>query len=401
MANPTSQSKVRPVDETFEADANAAPQARADAEAPAAPVAQAPVAAEPVKAKKRKNFVLPLIVIAALAGGAYYGHDWWIEGRFMISTDDAYIGGDITNIAPKTAGYVSHVSVIANQHVKKGDVLVSLDDGDYKIAAEQAEAAVATQKLALARYDAQIDAAKATLAQGQASKAVLEATLRGATITEARASKLAANNAGTIADLDNAKVALDQAKANLIGADSTIASANANIAVVIAQKAEAQSEIRSLQLAADKADRDLAFTVLKAPFDGVVGNIAVQDGDYVTAAQKLAALVPVTELYIDANFKETQLAGIHPGADVKIEVDALNGEVIHGKVASISPASGSVFSLLPAENATGNFTKVIQRVPVRVAIPKEALETGHLRAGMSVVVEVDNRTGDPSKHLPE
>ncbi len=190
---------------------------------------------------------------------------------------------------------------------------MTLDAGDYKIAVEQADAAIATQKLALQRFDAQIQAARAALAQAEASKTALQATLRGAEITEQRASKLAANNAGTVADLDNAQVALDQAKANLAGADSAIASANANIAVVTAQKAEAESQIRSLELSKDKAARDLSFTVLKAPFDGIAGNIAVQDGDFVSAGQKLAALVPSTELYVEANFKETQLAASIPG----------------------------------------------------------------------------------------
>ncbi|MDH6265468.1 membrane fusion protein (multidrug efflux system) [Rhizobium sp. SG_E_25_P2] len=395
MANPSSSAKVRTVDEGF--------QAEPTVEAPHAPTAPAQASdAMPAKAKSKgatKKVVLSLMLIAGLAGGVYYGHDWWVEGRFMVSTDDAYIEGDITNIASKVSGYVAHVDVVANRRVKKGDPLVTLDAGDYRIAVEQADAAIATQKLALARFDAQIEAARASLAQADASKTALQATLRGAEITEQRASKLAANNAGTVADLDNAKVSLDQARANLLGADSAIASAKANIAVVTAQKAEAESEIRSLELSKDKAARDLSFTVIKAPFDGVAGNIAVQDGDFVSAGQKLAALVPVTELYVDANFKETQLAGIHPGAAVTLEVDALGGEILHGEVVSIAPASGSVFSLLPPENATGNFTKVIQRVPVRIRLPKDALESGHLRAGLSVIAEVDSRTGDPTRRL--
>ena len=290
-------------------------------------------------------------------------------------------------------GYVAKVNVVANQHVKAGDVLVTLDNGDYRIAAEQAEASIATQKLALERFDAQIAAAKATLAQAEASKTALQATLRGAEITFKRADVLAAKNAGTVADRDNAEVALDQAKANLIGSDSAIASARANIAVVTAQRSEAESQIRSLELTKAKAERDLSFTVLKAPFDGVVGNLAVQTGDYVSSGQRLASLVPVDQLYIEANFKETQVAWIKPGAEVSVHVDAIEDHVIKGKVESIAPASGAVFSLLPPENATGNFTKVIQRLPVRIALPKAALESGNLRAGLSVVVDVDSRTG--------
>ncbi|MDB5524383.1 MAG: HlyD family secretion protein, partial [Rhizobium sp.] len=364
-------------------------------------VAAPPAAvATPEPAKKKgflRRLILPVIVLAAIGAGSWYGHQWWINGRFMVSTDDAYIEGDITNIAPKVTGYVAKVNVVANQHVKAGDVLVTLDNGDYKIAAEQADAQIDTQKLALVRFDAQIAAARSAVAQAEAQKTALEATLRGAEITERRQTDLATKKAGIGADLDNARVALDQAKANLVGADSAILSAQANIAVVTAQRAEAESQIRSLQLTKTKAERDLSFTVLKAPFNGVVGNLAVQRGDLVSPGQRLAALVPVDQLYIEANFKETQVADIKLGAEVEIEVDAISNHKIKGVVASIAPASGAVFSLLPPENATGNFTKVIQRLPVRIAIPKDALDAGNLRAGLSVVVAIDSRTGEGTR----
>ena len=393
MARSTTNAKVRAVeDDNMEAAAES--EAPIKMEAPAQAVHAPAAAAEKPKRKGLiRRLILPVIVLAATGGGAWYGHEWWINGRFMVSTDDAYVEGDITSIAPKVTGYVAKVNVVANQHVKAGDVLVTLDKGDYKIAAEQAEASIATQKLALERFDAQIAAAKAALAQAEASKAALQATLRGAEITFKRADTLAAKNAGTVADRDNAEVALDQAKANLIGSDSAIASARANIAVVTAQRSEAESQIRSLELTKAKAERDLSFTVLKAPFDGVVGNLAVQTGDYVSSGQRLASLVPVDQLYIEANFKETQVAWIKPGAEVSVHVDAIEDHVIKGKVESIAPASGAVFSLLPPENATGNFTKVIQRLPVRIALPKAALESGNLRAGLSVVVDIDSRTG--------
>jgi membrane fusion protein (multidrug efflux system) len=368
----------------------------AEAEAPV--TTGAPAAAEPVAAPARKkrgirSLILPVLLLAAVGAGGYYGNEWWKEGRFMISTDDAYVEGDITNIAPKVTGYVASVNVVANQHVRAGEALITLDSGDYTLAAEQADAQIATQKLALSRFDAQIDAARAAVTQAEAQKTALQATLRGAEITEARQQDLASKKAGTQADLDNARVALDQARANLAGADSAILSAKANIAVIMAQKAEAQSQIRSLELTKAKAERDVGFTVLKAPFDGIVGNLAVQQGDLVSSGQRLAALVPVDKLYIEANFKETQVAGIKPGAEVKIHVDAIEDHVITGKVDSIAPASGAVFSLLPPENATGNFTKVIQRLPVRIVLPKDALDKGNLRAGLSVVVDIDSRTG--------
>ncbi|WP_436014751.1 HlyD family secretion protein [Rhizobium sp. LjRoot254] len=385
---------VHVVDDNMEAAAESETPIRMEAPATAS------VAAEQATPKKKSNLgrrlVLSALVLAAIGAGSWYGHAWWVDGRFMISTDDAYIAGNITNIAPKVMGYVAKVNVVANQQVKAGDVLVTLDNGDYRIAAEQAEAQIATQKLALKRFDAQIEAAQASVKQAEASQTALQATLRGAEITLSRQQDLATKKAGIRAELDNAKIAVDQAKANLAGADSAILTAQANISVVSAQKAEAESQIRSLELTRDKAERDLSFTVLKAPYDGVIGNLAVQDGDLVSPGQRLAALVPVEQLYIDANFKETQVEGIKPGAKVAIHVDAIDDHVIEGIVESISPASGAVFSLLPPENATGNFTKVIQRLPVRIAIPTAALDTGNLRAGLSVVVDIDSRTGDAS-----
>jgi membrane fusion protein, multidrug efflux system len=393
MARSTSKvAAVHVVEDNMEADAKSEAPIKMEA-----PVAQpAAVAAQP-KPKKRgivRRLILSVAVLGALGAGGWYGHQWWMDGRFMVSTDDAYVEGDITNIAPKVTGYVAEVNVVANQHVKAGETLVTLDNGDYRIAAEQADAQIATQKLALVRFDAQIAAAQSSVAQAEAQKTALEATVRGAQITLDRQQELATKKAGIRADFDNAQVAYDQAKANLAGADSAIASAKANIAVVTAQRAEAESQIRSLELQKSKAERDLSFTVLKAPFDGVVGNLAVQTGDLVSPGQRLAALVPIENLYIEANFKETQVADIKPGAKVKIEIDAIEGHELEGTVESISPASGAVFSLLPPENATGNFTKVIQRVPVRIALPKAALESGHMRAGLSVVVAVDSRTGD-------
>jgi len=155
--------------------------------------------------------------------------------------------------------------------------------------------------------------------------------------------------------------------------------------------------VKSLELARDKAARDLSFTTLRAPFDGVIGNLSGKKGDLVSPGQKIAALVPVHELYIDANFKETQLASIKTGETAHIYVDAIDGTKFDGKVASVAPASGAVFSLLPPENATGNFTKIVQRVPVRIMIPKEALESGKIRAGLSVVVDIDTRTAPGQK----
>jgi membrane fusion protein (multidrug efflux system) len=379
-------------------DANAAQgEARKAEPTVEQPAAGAPATAAPAApAKKKRGFILPIVALALLAGGGWYGYDWWTTGRFMVSTDDAYIQGDIATISPKVTGYVAKVNVVANQQVKAGDVLATLDNGDYQNALDQANAAIDTEKLSLSRIDAQVEGAKASLAQAQASKVSLEAAVRGAELTQKRQSELSAKSVGTAADLDAANVALDQAKANLVGGDASIKSAEANITILEAQRREAEGQVRTLEIQRDKAARDLSFTVLKAPYDGIVGNRSLQEGDLVSPGQRLMAIVPVRQLYIDANFKETQIQHLVPGSKVKVHVDAYDDHAIEGTVESIAPASGAVFSLLPPENATGNFTKIIQRVPVRIALPQDALDSGRLRAGLSVVVDVDTRTA-PNK----
>lgn len=359
-----------------------------------APAQEAPAsaqAAEPEK-KKRRSFVLPIVALALLGAAGWYGYNWWTDGRFLISTDDAYVEGDIAVIAPKVSGYVAKVDVVANQEVKAGDVLLTLDDGDYRNALEQAQAQLQTQQLSLARIDAQIAGAQASLQQAVAQKGSLDAALRGADINLKRASELQSKDVGTVASTDNAQIAMEQARANLVAGEASVVSAQANIDLLKAQRKEAEGSVKTLELARDKAARDLSFTVLRAPYDGVIGNLSVQTGDLVSVGKRLASLVPMDDLYIDANFKETQLAQIEPGSKVRVHVDAFGDHDIEATVQSISPASGSVFSMLPPENATGNFTKVIQRVPVRIVFSKEDLAKHRLRAGLSVVVDVDTRT---------
>lgn len=365
--------------------------------APAAPAQAAAATPQPAEQaakprRRRPNLVLPVILLAILGGAGWYGYGWWTDGRFLVSTDDAYIQGDIAIISPKVSGYVEKVNVVANQEVRAGDPLVTLDGGDYRLALSRAETAIEAARLAVTRIDAQIVGAEAALKQAEAQQGALAAAVRGAEINEKRASGLAAKSVGTTADVDNARVALEQARANLVAGEAAVSSAKANIGLLQAQRHEAVNTIHAQELARDQANRDLGFTVLKAPYDGIVGNLAVQTGDLVSAGKRLAALVPLTELYIEANFKETQISELEPGSKVRVHVDAFEKHDITGTVQSISPASGSVFSMLPAENATGNFTKVIQRVPVRIALPAEALADRHLRAGLSVVVDVDTRT---------
>ena len=362
------------------------PRAEAPArqEAPASsPVTTSP-AAPKAKGGGRRRVILSGVGVVALVGAAWYGYNYVTVGRFMVSTDDAYVGGDIATISPKVSGYVAKVDAVANQAVKAGDPLVTLDDGDYRIARDLAQATIDTQNLTLKRIDAQIEA------QAQKNSAV--AGQKNTALAQQRAQSLTNSSVSTQATLDAANAALEQANANVAAADAAIAAASANVTVLEGQRAEAASALKSDQLALDKASRDLSFTVLRAPYDGVVGNLSVQKGDLVSSGMKLAAVVPTSQLYVDANFKETQLSQLVPGEKVAIKVDADDTAPIEGTVQSLAPASGSVFSLLPAENATGNFTKVVQRVPVRIALPADVLASGKLRAGLSVVVEADTRT---------
>ena len=352
----------------------------------------APAAPAKPKGGSRRRIVVSVIALLALAGGGWFGNNYYTVGRFMVSTDDAYIVGDITTISPKVTGYVTQVNVVANQAVKAGDALVTLDDGDYRIARDQAQATIDIQHLTLARIDAQITGAGAAVTQAEAQKTALQAAQHNAQLAFDRSTELTARAVVSQADLDKATAALDQANANIAAGDAQIAAAEANVGVLQAQRAEAAGAIKSQELALQKAERDMSFTVLRAPYDGIVGNMAVQTGDLVSPGARLAAVVPVDALYVEANFKETQLANLVPGEEVSITVDAIGAEPIHGTVVSLAPASGSVFSLLPAENATGNFTKVVQRVPVRIALPADALATGKLRAGLSVTIEADTRT---------
>ncbi|MER9317980.1 HlyD family secretion protein [Mesorhizobium sp. M0659] len=364
-------------------------------EAPEAPIKPAAEVLAEVPAKKKRSarsFMLPIIGLALLSAGAWYGYDYWTDGRFLISTDDAYVQADMSFVSPKISGYVDQVKVSENQQVKAGDPLLTIDDGDYRIAVAQAEAQIATLAKTLDRIDAQTKAAQASLQQAQAQKVADQAAADNAARAQQRAAQLVKTHVGTQAQLDDAQTALDQANAALVGADAQIAAAQANIGVFEAQRAESASTLASLRLNRDKAARDLSFTVLKAPYDGVVGNRSVEQGDLVSPGQKLAVVVPLDKLYIVANFKETQLAKLVPGEKVRVSVDATDGHDFEGTVSSLAPASGAVFSLLPPENATGNFTKVVQRIPVRIDVPADVLKAGRLRAGLSVVVAVDSRT---------
>lgn len=367
---------------------------------PAVRAAGASEAPAPKKSSKAKR-IFALIVLAGLGFGGYEGYSWWTNGRFIESTDDAYVNSDITIIQSKVSGYVSSVEVTDNQFVKAGDVLLRIDDGDYKLAVQSAKDSIDSAQATVDRIATQIEAARTSVLQSEASVSSAEASLHEAKANFDRQKRLADNKFASQATLDTAESGLKQKQADLKSAQVSVDLAKANVDVLAGQKKEAEQAVTAAKTALAKAERDLGFTVVHAPVDGIVGNRAAQVGSLLQAGSRIAAIVPVADTHINANFKETQLEGIHPGAEVEIAVDAYPDQPIKGVVESISPATGSVFSLLPSENATGNFTKVVQRVPVKIKVPEEEITSGHLRAGMSVIVEVDTRTGGKENKITQ
>src|SRR5271166_2043171 len=376
---------------------------------PASPGAHAgPPAAQAAKPKRSgavRRFVVPLLLLAAVGYGGKTAYDYFVEGRFLVSTDDAYVGASTAIIAAKATGHLTAVPVVDNQVVHQGDLLASIDDGDYQNAVDTAKARIATEDATIARFGRQIEAQGAVIAQAQAQVDASKAQLLSAQADVARSSleydrsfKLAQTNFGSqqrleqaTADRDKMSATLASTRANAAALAAALEGAKANLDVLKAQRDEATRQRAELVTALDKARRDLSFTRVVAPFDGVVGNKAAEVGNLVQPGTRLMALVPLNASYVDANFKETQLVSIKPGQKVDVAVDALGGRVVEGVVSSISPASGSQFSLLPPDNATGNFTKVVQRVAVRITFPEEVLKQVQLRPGLSVVATVHTR----------
>ncbi len=361
---------------------------------PAVMSTTAPIVQEPGPASKRplRRMVLLGVLAAALAGGGYEGWQWWSVGRFFISTDDAYVQADISVLAAKVSGYLESVPVVNGLSVKKGDVIAKLDDGDYRLALQAAQDKLATQESTIVRIGRQVEAAQAQVAQASAQIDASRADAVRAQADFARATQMQADYVAK-SRIDQARADRDRTEASVKGMEAGLLAARANVDVLQAQKREAERLSAELRTAVDRARRDLDFTVIRAPFDGVVGNKAVEAGAYVAPGTRVAALVPLQSVRIDANFKETQVQRMRPGQPVIVTVDAYPDREIHGVVESFSPASGSVFSLLPPDNATGNFTKIVQRLPVRVRVPDEIAREGLLRPGLSAEVRVDTRTG--------
>lgn len=370
-----------------------------------------PAASAPARSSRVRRVVLPLILLAALTYGGRTAYNWYTEGRFVISTDDAYVGADTAIIAAKISGYIVDVAVSQNQKVHAGDLLARIDAGDYQLAVDAAKAKIDTQDATIQRIGHQMDAQRAVIAQAEAQVALAQAQSASADADHQRSElefqrsqKLAETNFGSqqrleqaTADRARTAASLAGAKAGLASAQALLIGAKANLDVMDAQRVEAQRTRAELVTAMQKAERDLSFTEIRAPFDGVVGNKAIEIGQYAQPGTRLMALVALDSVYVDANFKETQLGDIRPGQRVDLSVDAMGGRIVSGIVKSISPASGAEFALIPPDNATGNFTKVVQRVPVRITVLDSSVKDGAIRPGLSVVASVHTRDDSTPK----
>jgi membrane fusion protein (multidrug efflux system) len=366
-------------------------EARAPAPEPPKLLKSPPAAPAAPRRRLGRQLAVGAVLAAAAGGAGWFGYDWWTVGRFTVSTDDAYVETYNTTLAAKVPGYVATVLVSDNSPVRAGDVIATIDDGDYRLAVDSAREKIATEQASIARMAHQIDAQQAAVGQAEAQVVSAQAAAKRWDLELARQNFLAAKDFASRQTLEQAQASRTQAVAAVQAAQAALKSAAANVDVLKGQQKEAVETLAELRTALAKAERDLSFTVIHAPIDGVIGNRAMQVGDYVQPGQRLASLVPLDKVYVDANFKETQLSRLRPGQSVSIAVDALPEHDIHGTIESLSPASGAVFSLLPPDNATGNFTKIVQRLPVRIRVPSTVARQGLLRPGMSVNVSVNTK----------
>jgi membrane fusion protein, multidrug efflux system len=332
--------------------------------------------------------VLAVVVVAAVGAGGWY---WWTVLRFFESTDDAYVASDVSVISPKVEGYIREVRVADNQRVGKGAVLFVIDDRDFKAKVALAEAVVAAGEATVMTYGSRLKYQQSVIAEAAAALASNEADLARAQGDFTRYSKLVTSDFASRQRFEQAQADARKAEAAVARGRAALAAAQDQLAVLQSERREEQAKLGQAHANLDLARSDLDNTVIRAPFAGVAGNRAGQVGQYVKAGTQLLSLVPLPEVYVTANFKETQLTRMRPGQRAEVSVDAYPDQPLAGRVASFAPGSGAEFSLLPPDNATGNFTKIVQRVPVRIALPGKSPLAHLLRPGLSVTVTVDTR----------
>ncbi|MBK1883609.1 HlyD family secretion protein [Luteolibacter pohnpeiensis] len=347
-----------------------------------------------------------LIVMVLAAAGVMY----WLHGRHFVKTDDAYTTGHIHPISARVEGLVVKVLVSDNQVVKAGDVLVQLDPREYEIAlqlaesnSEQARAQIAESEAAVEQANARKVSATANVEQAQAQVAQAEAQRVKAQADFDRVDQLMKLDNGAVsktsvdqatAALADAQAAVTSAKANVSSVESLVAAAKSDITVAMADVQRAKATLKTNEAEVANAKLQLEFCNVVAPTDGRISKKTVEEGQQLSPGQSLMAVVP-SDIWVIANLKETQLQDLKIGQEVEIEIDAIDGKTFRGKVDSVQAGSGSTFSLLPTDNATGNFTKIVQRVPVKIVFDPDSIRgyEDRLVPGLSVEPSIDLRTG--------
>jgi membrane fusion protein (multidrug efflux system) len=363
------------------------------------PPNQSGAAVAPAAAKKFnfRKLLMTGAAIAVLAGAGWYGWDYWTVGQYLVSTDDAYVKADSTTIAPKVPGYLQDVLAKDNERVRAGQVLARIDDRDYRVALDQAKADVASANAAIASKQAQLGVQQAVIEAAQATVEVDKATMTFAAQENKRYTDLAATGYGSVQNAQQAQSRNAGAQAAIARDTANLASALKQVDLLKAEIAQATAAVARAQALQSQAELNLSYTTIVAPIDGVVGNRTLRVGQYVQAGTQLMSVVPVAGAYVVANYKETQLTDVREGQAVAIAVDTFPGQVVHGHVDSVAPASGQEFALLPPDNATGNFTKVVQRIPVRIALDGNNQSLIELRPGMSVIPTIETRSSTPGR----
>ena len=366
---------------------------RRPAETPVTPAADKPAAASAAQKSNRKKFVLMGVASLLALAAAGYGVHYLLVGRFYVSTDDAYVRANNTTLGARVSGHIAAILPGDNTLVHTGEVILRIDDGDYRIAVEAARSKIATQEATIDRIGRQVTAQESAVGQASANLVSAEAGLKRAGLDYDRQQALSTKGFASRATFEQSEAGRDQGMAAVRAAQAAYGAARDNVEVTKAQQAEAKAQLAELRTSLAKAERDLDFTLVRAPVDGTFSNRMVNTGDFVAMGQRLGNVVPLDDVFIDANYKETQLKRIRPGQPVTIKVDAYGFRKFTGTVDSIAAGAGSVFTLLPPDNATGNFTKIVQRLPVRIRVPKSVARQNLLRAGMSVYATVDTREG--------
>ena len=338
-----------------------------------------------------RQVLLGVIGVGLLIGATGYGYDWWVRGRFLATTDDAYVGGNVTAIAPHVAGFIDVIPVTDNGRVNAGQLLVRLDRRDFEASLAGAQAALIEKQTFAAGLEAQLHQQRAVIDQSEADLRSAEARDAFARQEALRYATLVGTVGGSRQDAQRTASARDEADAGIVSARARRDVSVEQLGVLEHQVAGAQASIGEAEAAVRTATLNFGYTEIRSPIDGYVANRSAQVGAYAATGSYLLSIVPTASLWVDANFKEDQLAGLRPGQAASVVADAAPSHTIVGHVASLAPGTGAVFSIIPPENATGNFTKIVQRVPVRIIFDRDAAALGALRPGLSVTVSIDTR----------